>query len=122
MRFVRVLRLLTVLGAALVLPGVAAYAQVDPTAGEAPDLRGDNSRYDDATKQVVVTGNARLTARDVYLTADEIRFNFATREAGARGNVVITSGQRRLVADEGTYNTATGVIAARNLRLGQFPI
>ena len=122
MLFVRVLRLLTVLCATLVLPGVVAYAQVDPTAGEAPDLRGDNSRYDDATKEVVVTGNARLSARDIYLTADEIRFNFATREAGARGNVVITSGQRRLVADEGTYNTATGIIAARNLRVGQFPV
>src|SRR6478609_4212939 len=35
MLFVRVLRLLTVLGAALVLTGAMAYAQAAPTAGEA---------------------------------------------------------------------------------------
>jgi len=122
MLFVRVLRFLTVLGIVQVCLGATASAQVDLTGGEAPDLRGDNSRYDDATKQVVVTGNARLIVRDIYLTADEIRYNFATHEAGARGNVIITSGQRRLVADEGTYNTDTGIITARNLRLGQFPI
>jgi len=124
MLFVRVLRHLSALGAALVFLGIAASAQVEQLVqpGATPDLRGDNSRYDDATKQVVVTGHAQLTYGTIFLTADEIRFNFATQEAGARGNVNITSGQRRLVADEGTYNTATGIITARNLRVGQFPI
>ena len=123
MLFVRVLRHLTVL-AALALLGPAGFAQVAPIVvpGAAPDLQGDNSTYDDASKQVVITGNARLAYSNIYLTADEIRFNFATHEAGAKGNVIITSGQRRLVADEGTYNTATGIITARNLRVGQFPI
>ena len=122
MSFARVLRHLSVLGAILLacLGAVASTPVAQP--GEAPDLQGDNSTYDDATKQIVVTGNARLIYGTIYLTADEIRYSFATREAGARGNVNITSGQRRLVADEGTYNTGTGIITARNLRVGQFPI
>ena len=125
MLFARVLRCLAVLGATLAFLGTVASAQTGQQigqTGEAPDLQGDNSVYDDATKQVTVTGNARLVYSNIYLTADEIRFNFATHEAGARGHVVITSGQRRLVADEGTYNTATGIITARHLRVGQFPI
>ncbi len=43
MLFVRVSRLLTVLGIAQVCLGVVASAQVDLSGGEAPDLRGDNS-------------------------------------------------------------------------------
>lgn len=124
MLFVRVLRPLTVLVATLACLGVVASAQMPALGqpGEAPDLQGDNSTYDDATKEVVVTGHARLAYSNIHLTADEIRFNFAKHEAGARGNVIITSGQRRLVADEGTYNTTTGIITARNLRVGQFPV
>ena len=121
MLFSLVLRCLTVLGATCVLLGAAAPGKI-AASGEAPDLRGDNSRYDDATKQAVITGNARLVYGDIYLTADEIRYNFTNREAGARGNVIITSGQRRLVADEGTFNIVTGIITARNLRAGQFPL
>jgi len=121
---VRVLRHLTVLAAALAFLGSVASAQVPAIGqpGEMPDLRGDNTTYDDATKQAVITGNAHLAYGNIYLTADEIRFNFAQHEAGARGNVIITSGSRRLVADEGTYNTETGIITARNLRVGQFPV
>jgi LPS-assembly protein len=121
MSFVRVLRRLLPLAFVPVLLGAAPAPQI-AIPGAAPDIQGENSTYDDATKQLVVTGNARLTYGDTFLTADEIRFNFATQEAGAKGNVNITSGQRRLVADEGTYNTGTGIITARNLRVGQFPI
>ena len=76
MLFVRVLRHLTVLGAALLWLGAVASAQVASLVvpGAAPDLQGDNSTYDDATKQVVVKGNARLAYGNIYLTADEIHF------------------------------------------------
>lgn len=120
MLFARVSRRLA---AAAVAALLAAAAAAQPAGlGDAPDIRGDDTRYDDATKQAVMTGNARLLYGGIFLTADEIRYNFATKEAGAKGHVVITSGQRRLVADEGTYNTATGIITARNLRVGQFPV
>ncbi len=124
MPFARVLCRLTVLGAALALSGAAAWGQLEKLAqpGAAPDLRGDETRFDDATKQAVITGHARLVYGDIVLTADEINYSFTTHEAGARGHVIITSGQRRLVADDGSFNTVTGIITARNLRVGQFPI
>ena len=124
MLFVRVLCRLAFLGATLALSGVAAFGQPDKFAqpGAAPDLRGDDSRFDATTKQAVLTGHARLTYGNLLLTADEVRYGVDTHEASARGNVVITTGQRRLVADEGTYNTTTGIITAHNLRVGQFPI
>ena len=120
MLFARVARRFSTLGAVLGLAAVGAFAQFAP--GGAPDLTGKNFVYDDTTKEAVVTGDARLAYGDAVLTADEIRFNSTKQTAGARGHIVITSGKRRLVADEGTYNTATGIITARNLRIGQFPI
>ncbi|HWA27225.1 MAG TPA: LPS assembly protein LptD [Lacunisphaera sp.] len=87
-----------------------------------PVVTGQNSVYDDATKEMVVTGDARMVLGSTVLTADEIRFNAATQVATAHGHLVITSGARRLVADEGTYHTPTGKITARNLRVGQFPV
>ncbi len=116
MLFARAARRLSVLGAVLGL-GAAALAQ-----SGLPDLTGKNFVYDDATKEAVVTGDARLVYGDSVLTADEIRFNSTKQVASARGHIVITSGIRRLVADEGSYNTATGIITARNLRIGQFPV
>jgi LPS-assembly protein len=115
MPFLRVIRRLSILGAGLLL--TAALAQ----SGQ-PDLTGRDFRYDDATKEAVVTGDARLTLGDIVLTADEIRYHAATQTAVAHGHLVITAGARRLVADEGTYNTATGRITARHLRVGQFPV
>lgn len=117
MLFVRVVRLLSASLALVVLGVASGRAQ-----GMTPDLTGRDFRYDDTTKQAVVTGDARLVYRDLVLTADEIRFNSATDTATARGNLVITSGQRRLVADEGSYDTRSGKISARHLRVGQFPV
>ena len=121
MPFARASRRFFALGAALVLAVAGAFAQ-PAQAGATPDLTGKSFVYDDATKDAVVTGDARLAYGDSVLTADEIRFNSSKQIASARGHIVITSGQRRLVADEGTYNVATGIITARNLRVGQFPI
>jgi LPS-assembly protein len=115
MSFVRVIRRCAALGA--LLSAAAAFAQ-----SVQPDLKGRDMTYNDATKESVVTGDARLVVGDLLLTADEIRFNFGSRTATARGNLVLTYGTRRLVADEGSYDTATGKITARNLRVGQFPV
>jgi len=117
MPFVRVFRLTIALGFAAVLCAVAARAQ----SGQ-PELTGQTSVYDDTTKDMIITGDARLGLGEMVLTADEIRYNAAKQVATARGHLIITSGARRLVADEGTYHTATGRIEARNLRVGQFPV
>lgn len=117
MLFARVARRFAGCAFALVLGALVAAAQTPR-----PDLTGRDFRYDDATKQAVVTGDARLVYGDIVVTADEIRFNSATEVAEARGHLVITSGHRRLVADEGSYHTKTGRLTARNLRVGQFPV
>ncbi|HEY8995515.1 MAG TPA: OstA-like protein, partial [Lacunisphaera sp.] len=117
MLLARAVRRLSALGAALLLCALTAPAQVGQ-----PDLTGKDFHYDDATKSVTVTGNARLVYPGVVLTADEISYNSATRTATARGHLILTTGARRLVADEGSYNPETGRITARNLRVGQFPI
>lgn len=124
MPFACIARRFAVLGAILGLTATSAFAQLEQFAkpGVQPDLRGDNFRYDDTTKDAVVTGHATLTYGDAVLTADEIRFNSTTQSATAKGNLIITSGTRRLVADEGSYNPATGIIKAHNMRIGQFPV
>jgi len=117
MLFARVLRLFSALGAVLALTAAVARAQ----SGQ-PELTGGNSVYDGTTKDVIVTGDARLVLGAMVLTADEIRYNAASETATARGHLIITSGARRLVADEGTYHTPNGHLTARNLRAGQFPV
>lgn len=117
MLFARVLRHFSALGAVLALTAAVARAQ----SGQ-PELTGGNSVYNDATRDVIVTGNARLVLGAMVLTADEIRYNAASETATARGHLIITSGARRLVADEGTYHTPSGHLTARNLRAGQFPV
>jgi len=119
MLFVRIAPRSLLLG--ILFAGALGTVQAQLGAGQL-DLKGRESRYDDATKEVVVTGDARLAYGDAVLTADEIRFNSGSQIATAKGNLVITAGARRLVADEGTYNPSTGIITARNLRVGQFPV
>jgi LPS-assembly protein len=110
-------RLLALAGAILPLLGPLAHAQVAP-----PEVTGKKFDYNDATKESVVTGDARLTYGEVLLTADAIRYSAATNLVTATGNFVLTYGKRRLVADDGTYNLATKAIHVRNLRLGEFPV
>ncbi len=104
-------------GTVMSLLGPLGHAQTNQ-----PVVDGKKFNYDDASKETVVTGNARLTYGDLLLTADEIRYSAATSLATAKGNFVLTYGKRRLVADEGTYNLATKGIQVRNLRMGEFPV
>ena len=98
------------------LAAAGARAQVNPEAS------GEKFYYDDAAKESVFVGGARLIYGDLLLTADEIRYRSDTNLATATGHFVLTSGGRRLVADSGTYNLATRALHVRNLRLGQFPV
>lgn len=112
----RVLRPLA-LGAALCVLAAAARALA-----LTPEATGRTFHYEDATKESVFTGNARLVYGDTVLTADEIRYSAATSLATATGHFVLNYGKRRLVADRGTYNLATKAVNVRNLRLGEFPV
>ena len=117
MLFARVLRFFLVAATAGGLLAPRGQAQVGP-----PTVEGKSSHYSDATKETVITGDARLVYGDTLLTADEIRYNAGTRLATATGHFILTYGKRRLVADEGTYNLATRALNVHNLRLGEFPI
>ena len=115
--FSRHCRHLVVLGAALGL--LAALTGAEPVS---PKAEGRKMTYDDATKETVLTGDARLTYGDVLLTADEIRYNTSTDLVVATGHFNLNYGKRRLVADQGSFNLATKEIHVRNLRLGEFPV
>jgi len=117
MRFVRLCRRLSALGAALGLLAGIAHAQ-----DSQPVASSKSSTYDDATKEMVYTGDARVSYGDMLLTADQIRYNGATSTATAIGHFNLTYGKRRLVADDGTFNLLTKAIHVRNLRLGEFPV
>ena len=88
---VRVCRLLAVLGAALCLLGPRARAD------DTPVVTGNKVTYDDASKETIMSGDARLTYGDILLTADEIRYNATTSTAVASGHFNLTLGKRRLV-------------------------
>jgi LPS-assembly protein len=118
MLFVRNCRRLSALALACGLLAGIAHAQ----AGLQPQVTGKKFSYVDATKETVVTGDARLTYGEILLTADEIHYNAATGTATAIGHFNLTYGKRRLVADEGTFTLATKTIHVRNLRLGEFPV
>lgn len=79
-------------------------------------------QYDDATKEVIALGGARLVYGDYILTAAEIRYNQETGVANARGGITLTQGSVRVLASEGDYSTADGVLRLRNVKAGTFPI
>jgi len=110
---------LFVLASLALLPAGVLRAQPAPPV---PVANGDAVVYDDATRDMVMRGHARLNYDDVTLTADEIRYNRDTGDVSAKGNLVLTRASRRLVADDGTYNLTTGVLHVHHLRFGQYPL
>jgi len=118
--FRRMLRLPAALLAACLALAAALHAQ-NPAANLS-SVTADTTEYDDATKQLVLRGHARLVYGELILTADEMRYDRGTNLVSARGHFVLTNAGRRLVADEGTYNLTSGTLKVANLRVGQFPI
>ena len=103
---------------ALSLAGRAAAA------GESVDLVSTAGRpieYDGKTKEMVVTGGARLTYGDIILTAEDIRYLQQTGTATAHGHLVIVRGDLRMLADDGVYEVATGKLHLTNPRGGSPP-
>ena len=93
-------------------------------AGESIDLvstAGHPIEYDGNTKEMVVTGGARLTYGEIVLTADDIRYQQQAGIATAHGHVVIVRGDLRMLADDGVYVLATGKLHLTNPRGGMAP-
>ncbi len=86
-----------------------------------PLATGNESTYDDATKSLLLRGDARVVYGDLLLTADEIRYDDRSHTVTAKGNLVLTRGDRRLLADEGSYNLENDTLHVRRARLGRFP-
>ncbi|MDP2138170.1 MAG: LPS assembly protein LptD, partial [Candidatus Didemnitutus sp.] len=115
-------RFLVALLLAALLPAALLRAQTKAPVTALSGATGRETVYDDATKQLVLRGDARIVYGDIILTADEIRYSRDTNSVDARGHFVLTNASRRLVADAGTYNLTTGILKVQNLRVGDFPI
>jgi len=91
--------------------------------GQGIDLTSnDPIQYNDATKEVIALGGARLVYGDYILIAAEIRYNQETGIANARGGITLTNAGVRILADEGDYSTSDGILRLKNVRAGTFPI
>lgn len=91
--------------------------------GQGIDLTSDKPiQYDDATKEVVALGGARLVYGEYTLVASEIRYNQETGVATARGGITLTHGNVRVLAESGDYSTGDGVIHLHNVKAGMTPI
>ena len=111
-------RRLSILAAAM----LGLLAPLASAQGLQPVIDGKKFDSNYATKETIVTGDARIVYGDTVLTADEIRYSGTSNLATATGHFVLTYGKRRLVADSGSFNLATKAIHVRNLRLGEFPV
>lgn len=101
------------------LAGAAARAQKP---GDAPNVTGKETIYDDRTRELLIRGDARLVWGEIVLTADEMRYRRESHLVTASGHFILTNGSRRLVADEGSYDLSTNTLHVRNLRVGEFPV
>jgi LPS-assembly protein len=103
----------------LVLTVLPAWAQEKPVAGS--DLSGRVVAYDETTKEVVLTGDARFVDGDLLIEADEIRYQSSSGVAVATGHVRYTRGAERMLADSITYRRTDRSFALTDPRLGRYP-
>ena len=85
-------------------------------------MNADRFETDGATGDLVMTGNARIDDRGIFLKADQIRYNPKTLVATARGNVELTRGPRRLLADEIVYRRQDRTFNITRVRMGEHPL
>jgi LPS-assembly protein len=99
-------------------------ASLSPALGQGGiDLTSDAPiQYDDATKEVVALGGARLVYGEYTLLATEIRYNQETGIATARGGITLTHGAVRILAQSGEYSTGDGRVRLRNVKAGMSPV
>lgn len=96
-----------------------ARAQAPVPAGS--DLSGRTVAYDEQTREIVLTGDARFVDGELLIEADEIRYNAATGIAVASGHVRYTRGAERMLADRITYRRTDRSFDLTAPRLGRYP-
>jgi len=111
-----IFRLLTLL---LLLTAPLTRAQTPAVVGS--DLSGRTVAYDETTKEVVLTGDARFVDGNLLIEADEIRYHAGTGVAIATGNVRYTRGTERMLADRITYRRTDRSFDLTAPRLGRYP-
>ena len=100
-----------------------ALAILSTALGQGIDLTSnDPIQYDDATKEVIALGGARLVYGEYTLVAAEIRYNQETGIANARGGITLTRGAIRILAETGEYSTGDGIVRLRNVKAGMSPV
>ena len=100
--------------AALIICFSAAHAQSGATSPAQLHVTADSEDYVPATGQFTALGNARITYRDVLLTADRVVGNAVTGDVEAAGNVCFKSAARSLRGETFSYNLNTGIGLASN--------
>lgn len=107
----------------LAIPLFFALAALSPALGQGIDLTSEQPiQYDDATKEVIALGGARLVYGEYTLVAAEIRYNQETGVANARGGITLTHGAVRILAESGEYSTGDGIVRLRNVKAGMSPV
>jgi LPS-assembly protein len=105
------------------LPLLFTLAALSPAFGQGIDLTSNAPiEYDDASKEVVALGGARLVYGEYTLLAAEIRYNQETGVATARGGITLTHGAVRVLAESGEYSTTDGIVRLRNVKAGMSPV
>ena len=90
-----------------------------PTANLTAD---DPIVFEEATNQLIASGNARLRNGHMLLLADRIELDRNTSVAMAKGNVILTMQNFRALADSITLHLDSGDMTAVNFRMGIDPI
>ncbi len=115
-RFFRpILAALTALGGTVTLSAQTA----DPAP---PSIQADVLNVEFRTGDVIYSGNARATFRDLHLTAHEMRWNRDSNVVIARGHAIARQAGNRLLAAEITYDIDTGHYSVTDLRFGASPL
>ena len=105
----------------LLTGGIFLHAQ--ESVQEKPELSADDTIvYDDSSKLLIASGNARLRNGPLLLIAERIEFDRNASIAMASGNAILTVGAFRALADSMTINMSTGDVTAINFRMGFDPV
>jgi lipopolysaccharide assembly outer membrane protein LptD (OstA) len=99
--------------------GLASGASAKPSGPST--LTADKAQIDGAAKVYKAIGNVHYVESDTVVDSDNGTLNDATHDLFLQGNVRITQGARKVNADSVLYNTITGQAHAEGNVTMQFP-